>query len=288
MWNIGNSRSRNSDAKDMQARTICRSRWTVRFAVALSVMASVLLAGGFAYGTYAALGGPVGGTTPPETGTSPSDPAATASEHNKVVHLVALGDSLAHGLGDASGRGFVGDVREQYQKQGYRVIQSNLGIDGLTSSGLLKELQQASVQDLLRTADVILVSIGGNDLSRAAGLPRIDEQRIGKAQEQFAANLTAILTDIRKWNQTAPVLLVGLYNPYADVASSANLTNSVVESWVVREMQVASRFPQTAVVPTFDLFLLHGPQFLYVDHFHPNQAGYQRIADRIWQDLQGR
>jgi lysophospholipase L1-like esterase len=288
MRNVGNSRSRNSDTKGMPARACFWSRWMVRLAVAASVMASVVLAGGFAYGTYAALGGPVGGTTPPETGLSPSNTADTTPEHNKVVHLVALGDSLAHGLGDASGRGFVGDVRQQYQKLGYKVVQSNLGIDGLTSSGLLKELQQASVQDLLRSADVILVSIGGNDLSRAAGLPRIDVQRIGKAQEQFAANLTAILTDIRKWNQTAPVLLVGLYNPYADVASSAVLTNSVVESWVVREIQVASRFPQTVVVQTFDLFLLHGPQFLYVDHFHPNQAGYQRIAARIWQDLQTR
>ncbi len=284
MRNLEHSRSRNSHAQGKQALAPRWSRWMVRFAVSASVIASVVLAGGFVYGTYAALGGSVGGMASQETDASPSNTAVSSPEH-KIVHLVGLGDSLAHGLGDASGRGFVGDVRQQYQRQGYRVIQSNLGIDGLTSEGLLNELKKSSVQNLLRTADVILVSIGGNDLSRAAGLPDIDVQRIERAQDQFAANLTAILTQIRKLNQSAPVLLVGLYNPYADIANAANQTNAIVESWVVRENQVASRFPHTVVVQTFDLFQLHGPQFLYVDHFHPNQAGYQRIADRIWQDL---
>ncbi|GMA50839.1 hypothetical protein GCM10025857_21960 [Alicyclobacillus contaminans] len=262
------------------------TRRTHRWILGFSAAATALLAGCFFYGLYAGLGGRTGGGTPQAAPLSTS-PAANPSAQKKTVHLVALGDSLAHGYGDASGMGFVGDVSQQFRRQGDSVIQSNLGIDGLTSSGLLTELQQPAVRRLLPAADIILVSIGGNDLNDAAGLPTLHTAQIAVAQRQFETNLTRILTQIQTINPTAPILLVGLYNPYQDIASVRVQTDTIVQDWDTREASIASKFPHTVVVQTFDLFALHGSSYLYVDHFHPNQAGYQRIADRIWQDLQG-
>jgi lysophospholipase L1-like esterase len=37
------------------------------------------------------------------------------------------------------------------------------------------------------------------------------------------------------------------------------------------------------LVPTYDLFELNANKYLYSDHFHPNQDGYERIAERIVQ-----
>jgi lysophospholipase L1-like esterase len=269
-----------------------RGLWSnrlVRSAAVASVVVAAVLAGGFIYGTYAALGGSVGdASSQHDNHVGSSGVAPTPSPQSKTLHLVALGDSLTHGLGDASGRGYVGDVSEQYRQIGYTVIQSNLGIDGLTSNGLLNAMKQSSVQNLLQSANVILISIGGNDLNGAAGLPLIDSQRIATAEAKFSTNITTILSAIRSVNGTAPIALVGLYNPYSGVSSAAHQTNAIVQSWVVREEQITATFPQTVVVQTFDLFQLNPSQFLYVDHFHPNQAGYQRIADRVWQDLQGK
>jgi lysophospholipase L1-like esterase len=34
-------------------------------------------------------------------------------------------------------------------------------------------------------------------------------------------------------------------------------------------------------VPTFDIFQLSVDDYLYTDRFHPNEAGYGLIADRV-------
>lgn|GEM_PF-6350357 len=314
--------SRSAKHHDNPRKPNTMRKWWTLSAIGASVLAGLVLLGGFAYGTYAALGGAMKGqslaTTSNTTndnasssthngtgsstnriGTSPANNAAglgsggaphsasrTASPRKGPVHLVALGDSLAHGFGDASGRGFVGDVGADYRAAGATVMETNLGIDGLTSDGLLQELKQSSVQTALSSATVILLSIGGNDLNNAAGFPNISRPRIAAAQSHFQKNLTSILQKLRQENQTAPILLVGLYNPYADFSSQKRETDSIVQSWDATELQTAEKSPKTVVVQTYDLFELHGSEFLYYDNFHPNQAGYQRIAARIWQDLQ--
>ena len=49
--------------------------------------------------------------------------------------------------------------------------------------------------------------------------------------------------------------------------------------------KLVAPYPNITVIPTYDLFLNHEEKFLYNDHFHPNQAGYERIAERIIQVL---
>jgi len=270
----------------------------VRSGIALSVIAAAVLIGGFGYGVYAAFGGRVGGNTAlttPQTGGGSSGFAngtqvgnATAtSPGDKHVNLVAIGDSLAHGLGDASGRGFVGDVSQMYRQQGKLVVESNLGIDGLTSRGLRNEVGQPEVQNLLKTANVVLISIGGNDLNNAAGLPNLNRARIDAANQDFNRNLTDIVTRIRQTNKTAAIVVIGLYNPYGQVSATVQQTNGIVQSWNADEARIVDAVPGAVVVQTFDLFQLHPSDFLYLDHFHPNAAGYTRIANRVWQDLQG-
>lgn len=266
------------------------SRQIVQTSIGLSLIATVLLLAGFAYGAYVGFGGTALGSavklSPPTSTNSTASGSAVRTEQ-KIVHLVVLGDSLAQGFGDASGNGFAGDVAADYRRQGKHVVMNNLGIDGLTSAGLRKQLQQASVRQAVSPGSVILLSIGGNDLNDAAGLPAIDPQKITAAQQQFRANLTVILRQLRSWNQTAPILLIGLYNPYENVTAARQQTNGIVESWNAMEETVAGEFQNTIVVRTFDLFELDGINYLYADHFHPNQTGYARIATRAWQDLQG-
>ena len=263
------------------------SRRLVRLATVAGVVCAFVLLAGFGYGTYAALGGSVAGRTSVGSDGSTRTVTQPPAAAGKTLHLLALGDSLTHGLGDSTGQGYVGDVSAQYRNQGFHVIQSNLGIDGLTSQGLLVELKQPSVQTLFQSANVILISIGGNDLNDAAGLPNLDAKRISSAQGQFENNITSLLTQLRQLNPTAPIALLGLYNPYSNVTSSARQTDTIVQAWDLQEDKIAAQFVNTVVVQTFDLFQLHPNKFLYADHFHPNQLGYERIATRVWQDFQG-
>lgn len=263
-----------------------RSNRPIQIALTLGIIFTVILIVGFGYGASKALG--VGGPhqlSVPDA--SSANQSGSTNKSGKTVHLFAIGDSLAHGLGDVSGKGFVGDVIEQYRNKGYKVIQSNLGVDGLTSQGLVSEIHQASIKPMIQSANVILISIGGNDLNNSAGLPHINTQKIAKAESVFSTNLKEVLATIRKDNPKAPIFLVGLYNPYANIASDRTATDAVVQTWNTKELAIANQFAKTVVVQTFDLFEFHDDQLLYIDHFHPNQTGYQLIATRIWQDIQG-
>lgn len=271
--------------KVLQSQRKPSHSWT-QMAIALSLISTLILLVGFSYGAYRTLGvgGPHQSTIP---NISSANPSSSTNQSGKTVHLLAIGDSLAHGLGDASGKGFVGDVSGQYRSKGYKVIQSNLGIDGLTSQGLKSEIHQASIKPTLQSANMVLISIGGNDLNNSAGLPQINTKKIAAAESSFSTNLKDVLTTIRKDNPKAPIFLVGLYNPYANIASDKLATDAVVQSWNAKEWTIANQFKKTVVVQTFDLFELHDNQLLYIDHFHPNQMGYQLIATRIWQDIKG-
>lgn len=295
------------------------SRRVIQSATALAIVAGVVLVGGFAYASYAAYGGSVGtvlgnaegnssltgagnaaGGTPSSGNGNASNasgqtaPSSTLGQvvpgstlpKSQPIHLIALGDSLTHGLGDASGAGYVGDLVAHFRTAGYTVIQSNLGVDGQTSKGLVAEMAKPSTLNLLRPANFVLISIGGNDLSQAAGLPEINTAKVAEARAQFQANLKQILTQIRKVNPSATIFLVGLYNPYGDVAVTRRQTDSIVETWNADEQTLVAQFPGAMVVQTYDLFELNPKKYLYIDHFHPNQEGYQRIAERVWQDAE--
>src|SRR5690349_9751548 len=73
----------------------------------------------------------------------------------RAVHRIAvLGDSVAHGAGDESHRGgFAG-----------RLGATNFGVDGARTWLVLDLLRRDDVQRALRGADLVVVSIGGNDL----------------------------------------------------------------------------------------------------------------------------
>ena len=49
----------------------------------------------------------------------------------------------------------------------------------------------------------------------------------------------------------------------------------------MQQRLLAGQFDKIVFVPTFDLFQLSVNDYLYSDQFHPNQAGYQLISDRL-------
>lgn len=261
-------------------------RGGIHLSVWLSVAALFLFVSGFVYGWWAVAGGRIAPGRP-STGTTVNTRSPSMISDARTVRVLSLGDSLAHGFGDVTGHGYVGDFSRLLRKEGYQVQQSNLGVDGLTSTGLLKELNQPSTRRSIREATLILVSIGGNDLNNAAGLPNINVKRIEKARAGFTNHLQTILGNLHHTNPRATIALIGLYNPYGSIASLRATTSPIVSRWVAEEQNIVEASQNTMLVPLFDLFELHSSAWLYEDHFHPNQTGYQQIANRLWEDLQG-
>ena len=86
----------------------------------------------------------------------------------KNVKLVALGDSLTHGQGDETNNGgYVGVIKEKIEHHYHqtKVTTVNYGVTGDRSDQILDRLnQQSQLRSDLRSADVITMTVGGNDL----------------------------------------------------------------------------------------------------------------------------
>jgi lysophospholipase L1-like esterase len=257
------------------------SRWLLwRLPAAGAVAAAALFAIGFWYALRGSTGEPLG--EPPPPAVTPH-PIASPSGHRL---LLVLGDSLARGTGDETGRGFAGDVHDTLARQG-QVDLVNLAVNGAESEDVRQLADSANVRTLAASASWILLSAGGNDLSHA--IPRAESPaealgEVGEARRRFLSNLREILTALRGANPSSPICMIGLYDPFADAAAGARAGASVILSWRSAAEETALSFSNVTVVPTFDLFFQR-PDRLSPDHFHPNRKGYAAIAARVGQVL---
>jgi len=255
--------------------------WLWRLPAAVAVVATLVFAAGFALALRGASGRPIGVAPPaPERAALPTPRAGGRL-------LLVLGDSLARGTGDETGRGFAREVFEDLKKRGPVEI-ANLAVNGAESDDVRELVESANVQSLAARADWILLSIGGNDLSHS--VPRLDgsdagvspAEAITRAKEKYASNLRAILTKVREANPTAPIRVLGLYDPFESRESKNRVGESVILGWNSVIQETALGFPKVLVVPTFDLFEGREDR-LALDHFHPNRAGYALITARVLQ-----
>jgi lysophospholipase L1-like esterase len=247
---------------------------------AVGGLAFLLLAGAFTLALRGSLGEPIGAPPPPP------DTAGRIPKARGERLLLVLGDSVARGTGDEDGRGFAGRLLPLLRRGG-PVEVANLAVDGATSEDVRRLAESANVAALARSADLIVLSMGGNDLSRSlprsSGAPVQVVEEVAKSRDRFAANLRFVLGRLREANATAPIAIVGLYNPFSG-EKRAQIGSSVIARWNALVQETALSVPGVVLVPTFDLFQ-SGTENLAVDQFHPNGKGYTLIAERIYQGL---
>jgi lysophospholipase L1-like esterase len=204
------------------------------------------------------------------------------TEKKKGISIVTIGDSLTRGTGDETGKGYVGVLIDEIKEKSKQDVQlTNLGIVGQRSDQLKKQVQQAEVQRQIKKADLILITIGGNDLFRGGeGLEDYKTEEIMEIEKKYLENLTSIFQQLRESNYNATVFLIGLYNPFIDLEQGKDMSK-VVRHWNYQSAEVSAAFPKIVFVPTFDLFELQVNDYLYTDKFHPNTEGYRLIAERV-------
>lgn len=204
------------------------------------------------------------------------------AEKKEGLHIVAIGDSLTRGTGDETGKGYVGILLDEIKEKSKQVARlTNLGISGQRSDQLKEQIQQAEVKRQLQSADIILVTMGGNDLFRGGeGLLEFETADIADIEKKFLENMNFIFQQIRASNSEANVFFIGLYNPFIDLEQGKEMS-AVVRHWNYQSAELSAAFPKIVFVPTFDLFELKVNDYLYTDKFHPNTKGYRLIAERV-------
>jgi lysophospholipase L1-like esterase len=246
--------------------------------LSVGIAAAILFGAGFVLALRGATGRPVG--APP-----PAKPAALSpAPRDGVFRILVVGDSLAKGTGDETGKGFGVNVLDGFRKKGRAEI-TNLAVNGMESTEVLALVESANVRALTAGASLILVSVGGNDLSHSitrGAAPTDVADAVSASRTSYAQNLRAILATLREANPTARICVLGLYDPFGGDPASARIGASVILQWNTLITETALSFPNVTVIPTFDLFQGR-PDRLSADHYHPNGPAYEEIARRILQ-----
>ncbi|EJR47992.1 hypothetical protein IIM_04254 [Bacillus cereus VD107] len=203
-----------------------------------------------------------------------------------TLQIVSLGDSLTRGVGDKEGIGYIGRMKEDLQKDyKQKVALTNLAVSGAKMPDLLKQIESSGAQYSIKQADVIVLTIGGNDLFPGwESLGKIDLETYRPDTETFQNEAKKIIEEIRKLNTDSPIFWLGLYNPFEDVEDLKGSSNIVVD-WNASLEKLALNDKNVYITPTFDLFQNRGKDLLYSDHFHPNEVGYTYMAERLVQNV---
>jgi lysophospholipase L1-like esterase len=178
-----------------------------------------------------------------------------------------LGDSVAHGAGDETGRSLA-----QHLQQFTHGPVLDLAISGSRTWQLAHVV--ASRRDAIARADTIVISIGGNDLfgDPRARLMSLLAPRL--SMDLVLDRLASIIGTIERTSH-ARIVLLGLYNPYARPK-----LDEYVSLWSAKLFARFAADRRVQVITIADLFT-HTRRLSPTDGFHPNAAAYEAIARRL-------
>lgn len=172
------------------------------------------------------------------------DPRDVKNYPPSGAKIVAFGDSLVEGVGSERGGGFIALLSERVG-----VPIENQGVSGDTTAAGLARLDD--VLDL--DPDIVLILLGGNDFLKR--IPRRETE----------TNLSAIITTLQEGG--AIVVLLGVQG-------------GVFSDGYDEMFEELSESHRAALVPNVLDGIIGTPDLMH-DAIHPNDRGYQIIADRI-------
>jgi lysophospholipase L1-like esterase len=205
----------------------------------------------------------------------------------KDMNIVALGDSLTEGVGDSTkSGGYLAYLEGKLlaHKAIKNVAITNLGKRGLRITQLDEVINKN--KDVLQQADMIMITIGGNDMMKVVRSHFFDlsYSLFEKEQKKFAIKLEKLLETLRSINEDAPIVLLGLYNPFGSLQAIPEV-EQVIQLWNEGSKEIMDRYENTVFVEVADLFT-NRDDVLYSDQFHPNDLGYQLMAERVYERLE--
>lgn len=161
----------------------------------------------------------------------PYSVTSSGDNENKIVHYVALGDSIARGYGlkNVEEESYVGRVAAALEETYGAVKLINFGKNGLRSDELLNILTEPEnkdydeYRDAICEADIITLSIGSNDLLQyltgdtdLQELKKDADHLFTEACDKFCDNIPGIISAISQNAPQAQLFVNNIYNPCHD------------------------------------------------------------------------
>ncbi|MBS7577857.1 MULTISPECIES: SGNH/GDSL hydrolase family protein [unclassified Enterococcus] len=241
----------------------------------------------------------------PKAGTEFNNKNFLIEKRVEVFDFVAIGDSLTQGVGDSTNQGgFVPILADQLDATyGYRVESANYGVSGNTSSQIIKRIEeQKKIQNSIKNAEIITLTVGGNDVMKVIreNFDDLSENSFKKPLKAYQKRLVTLIELIRKYNKNAPIYVLGIYNPFYLNFPEITTMQDVIDNWN-QETETTVTENKAYFVPINDVLYkgINGDEgvtsqgesdnnasitndaLFEEDHFHPNNTGYQIMANAI-------
>ncbi|MSV51074.1 MAG: hypothetical protein F2892_02240 [Actinobacteria bacterium] len=181
-----------------------------------------------------------------------------------VMRIVALGDSIARGVGDL---GSGGDVPAWSGRLAHRLGAAQHSVRARAGARIDDVIHHQLNHPVSQTADIALLSAGGNDLLQR-------DFRL----ENFAEGLSAVLTRIRASTATTVMLTLPDYSEAWPLPRrvKAGLRRRIAD---VNGVLQASAADDVLLIDQAGERLLQGSEMHHPDRVHLSPAGYQALAD---------
>ncbi|TYS19144.1 SGNH/GDSL hydrolase family protein [Rossellomorea vietnamensis] len=209
----------------------------------------------------------------------------------KDIKIVSIGDSLTQGVGDSTkSGGYVPFLQSDLERlDSIKTAEfTNYGVRGNRTDQLLKRLKSEEVSSAISDSDLVFITIGGNDVMKVfkENLYDLNLAVFNKEMVNYADRLREILTLIRQYNPDGGIVLVGIYNPFNTWFSEIKEVDEIILNWNLLSEEVLAEYDRTAFVKINEIFIEGQDSLLFEgDYFHPNDDGYELMAERMFEEL---
>lgn len=209
--------------------------------------------------------------------------ALSASANDLTTDYLVLGDSIAYGSGLSNPTEAVyGKIIADTYGYNYK----NYSVPGHTTGNLLNRLENEEVISAVKEAEIISISIGGNNFLLSnliglmfSGLVKNDYSEMDTIAEEFYNEFSEIMNTIRELNPDAVVLMQTLYNPQsgelrAVYGEGQKRLNEMVDKYNTEN-------PGDIIIVDVGAALGDDMECFAADDIHPSAKGNELIAVEI-------
>ena len=209
-----------------------------------------------------------------------------AAAEEASPHYVVLGDSIAYGSGLSNPRKAVyGKIVADTNGYSY----DNFAIPGHTTQNLLRRMQEEQVKTAISEADIISISIGGNNFLLGNlnallydAIVKEDYARFDEITDSFYKDLREIVETIRQMNPDTAILLQTIYNPQTGYIGE--VYQQAANRFNEKFRQYVAEHPDVLLVEVAQV-LTDSDRDFAEDRIHPSAVGNEKIAKAVLQTL---
>lgn len=228
----------------------------------------------------------------------------------EILNITLLGDSITTGFGLSEEELSYGDYLESY----FEANVENFAVNGLTTEELIENLNEQETIASVSQADLVCVSIGGNDflsifqeaMLEAEGIGFSSDGKmnissdfvskfvmdysaaLGAASVKAGENISVIKNRIAEINPDAEIIMQTVYNPFESSDPDLNNIMAPLKTFAAMYITTINNSIKEVAPNTADIYLKFSEKpYLYtnIDSYdiHPNYIGHLLIAEEIVQ-----